>query len=332
MFSPLRNRLGILGAISLVAIFALALAASASAAKNAGLTKKQKQQVEALIKKKAGSGPQGPVGPQGPAGPKGDKGDNGSQGPVGPKGATGPQGPTGLLGPQGPVGPTGPTGPEGAASTVPGPQGPTGPEGTGATGPTGPTGPAGGPVGPTGPTGPEGPAGEGGGLPDVLTGVWSVDGELGFAEGTTKVSEEPIPLQVSISYLKKVEPAPDLVYVLPGGLQASLIDPETGTSIENGNLETVIEPRCGTGTVANPQAEPGNLCVFAETEEEIKTAGFEVKEDLSGFEPNPLWASPDPESGAVIPFVLKESLPFNEPIDSEGGYAKGSWAVNTEAP
>jgi hypothetical protein len=42
---------------------------------------------------------------------------------------------------------------------------------------------------------------------------------------------------------------------------------------------------------------------------------------------SPLWKSPDPESGAIVPFALTEEfLGFEKP----GGYANGSWAVNTE--
>jgi hypothetical protein len=80
--------------------------------------------------------------------------------------------------------------------------GPTGATGPGGSGPTGPTGPQ----GDKGATGATGPAGEGGGLPDVMTGVWAVDGEVGVEEGET-------PMQASISYMQEIEPAPDLVYV-----------------------------------------------------------------------------------------------------------------------
>lgn len=334
MFSPLRNRMGSLGAISTIAlIFALTLpgsafaadqGASASAKKQSGLTKKQKQQVESLIKKKAGSGPQGPVGAQGPAGPAGPKGDKGDKGDTGNQGAA-----STVPGPQGPVGPTGPTGPQGAASTVPGPQGPTGPTGpagTGATGPIGPQGPTGPSGGPTGPTGPEGPPGEGGGLPDTLTGVWTVDGEVGEAEGAVKP-------QVSISYLAAIEPAPDLVYVVGplgeaafGGEEVALVvDTENGKLIEPVEGGAAIEARCPGNDPANPEAEPGNLCVFADTEEEIVPA--DVLPLVSGGELSS-WTSPDPESGAVIPFTFKDTEIFG--LNSPGGFAKGSWAVTAE--
>jgi collagen triple helix repeat protein len=373
--------------------------AGTSAKKNAGLTKKQKQQVLALIKANAGSGPQGPVGPTGPTGPPGPKGAPGSLGPEGPTGPQGAQGQPGQPGQPGTTGPTGaqgqpgqpgqpgttgptgaqgqpgqpgqpgttgPTGPEGAGTTGPtgppgldgatgptgptgpfgGPPGPTGPAGpTGATGPegagtTGPTGP-GGPVGPTGPTGPEGagttgptgpggptgptgPTGEGG-LPPVLIGTWSVDGEVGEEE---KGATGEVPRQASISYLEKIEPSPDVVYIFPGGASASVIDPQEGKVLESGGPE-LIESRCGIGAASGgPNAQPGNLCLFASLVKTIKEAGFKLNFQTFEFDPNPLWISPDPEGGVVVPFVLKEA--FSPPINSSGGYARGSWAVNNE--
>jgi hypothetical protein len=335
--------------------------ASAKKSKQPGLNKKQKQQVEAMIKN-AGGGPQGPVGPTGPTGPPGPQGVAGKTGPEGPTGPAGPpgQGATGPTGPQGvagTTGPTGPTGPEGAGTTGPtgpqgvagvtGPTGPTGPEGAGTTGPTGPrgaTGPAGGPTGPTGPqgvagttgptgptgpegagttgpTGPTGPTGEGGGLPDVLTGVWSVNGEKG------EEAEGSIPLQAAFSYLESLGSMPDLVYCLEGASTANVIDTSTGTLITNlGCSGEEIEPFCGTGTPANPDAEPGYICVFADTEEELFLADF-LK--LLSAEPSPFWISPNPEGGAmaalsVVNFFSEEPTP--------GGYAKGTWALNRIPP
>lgn len=358
MFSLLRNRLGLPSAIASVALlFALGFSSSALAAAGdrasssatKGLNAKQKKQVAAIAKKLVGSGPQGPVGPQGPKGDSGAKGDNGSPGakgatgsqgpagPAGPKGATGAQGAASTVpGPQGPEGPTGPAGPQGAASTVPGPQGPVGATGpAGPAGPEGPTGPKGatGPSGgPTGPTGPEGPPGEGGGLPSTLTGVWSADGEVGDEE--LGASGE-IPIQASISYLAKVEPAPEVVYIssptegslfeIFGSAHGFVVDPANGTPTAQLE-ESEIATFCGSGTATNPEAEPGNLCVFAQKEEGIRIADFN---QLGLEQPAPHWVSPDPESGAIIPFVLNEKVSFL-PFESPGGYANGSWALNTE--
>jgi Collagen triple helix repeat (20 copies) len=172
--------------------------------------------------------------------------------------------------------------------------------------------------------------GGGGGLPSVLTGVWSVDGELGVEEGE-------VPIQASLSYLQSVSPAPDLVYVgAPGwalfesqGLAAIVVDTETGSAVGFAVGPSEVEGFCGSGTVSSPSAEPGYLCVFAELEEEIQPDALNA---LIGFEePAPTWVSPAPQTGAVVPFTLsEESGPLSVPLESPGGYAKGSWAVNTE--
>jgi len=112
MLSPLRNRFGIPGVISVIAlVFAMfggAYAASnsgdggASASakrhhkkKQGGLNAKQKKQVKSIAKSYQGSGPAGAAGPQGPAGANGSdgaKGDAGAQGKGGPQGEPGPEG------------------------------------------------------------------------------------------------------------------------------------------------------------------------------------------------------------------------------------------------
>jgi hypothetical protein len=370
-FSPLRNRLGLLSAISSIALLcALALSANAPAAdsasasakkSNQGLSKKQKQQVEALIKQKAGSGPQGPVGPQGPQGPKGDKGDKGAQGTAGAKGATGKQGIQGIQGPagtpgaagakgatgatgdDGPQGPagtngtngakgatgaTGEQGPPGGSTGVTGPQGPVGPTGaTGSTGAEGLTGPQGPPGGATGATGATGPAGEGGGFPDVLTGVWAVDGEIGWDEEAEEGTNGENPLQDSISYLAPIEPAPEVVYLQPGGSEGFKVNPATGAGQFIGSGE--IGPLCGAGTAAAPTAEPGFLCVFAD---QVNGLLLGDVGKLFQAEPGPSWISPDPESGAIVPFVLREPIfeGLLGPNTAAAGFANGSWAVNTE--
>jgi hypothetical protein len=106
MNSALRNRFGVPGVISVIAlVFAMlggAYAASnqggkglAGTSKQAPLNGKQKREVNKIAKKYQGAGP---TGPQGPAG---------SNGAQGPKGATGAAGAAGSPGPEGPTGPTG---------------------------------------------------------------------------------------------------------------------------------------------------------------------------------------------------------------------------------
>jgi len=140
MFSTLRNRFGIPGVISVIALV-FALIGGAWAASGSG----------GHGKATASAGKRGPRGPRGPAGPAG------AQGPAGPQGAAGANGKDGGAGAQGPTGPTGATGEKGANGLK------------GSSGATGPTGP-------TGDTGPEGsPWTDGGTLPSGETeaGVWA---------------------------------------------------------------------------------------------------------------------------------------------------------------
>lgn len=365
MFSKMHNKLGTAGLVVAIVALVFAMVGGAYAAQQA-LNGKQKKEVEKIAKKYAGKqGPQGPQGPAGPAGPmgvqgaKGDPGVDGQQGltgSTGKTGATGVSGATGLVGPTGAtglpgsLGATGPTGPKGATGdSVAGPTGPTGATGapgpaggptgpTGSQGPTGATGPGGsGPTGATGATGPigaTGPPGEGGGggLEYPLTGVWSVDGEVGEEEaGATG----EVPRFISINYLQTLNPAPEIVYVgAPGwalgafNALAVQVDPATGlaTGPEGGAIVTQeqLEAVCGTGTVASPEAEEGNLCVFAEVEEGIRVA---EQQTLVFSESATNWISPSPENGALIPFTLKETPSFLPAIESPGGFARGSWAL-----
>jgi hypothetical protein len=129
MFSPLRNRFGIPGVISIIAlVFAMAGGAFAAKSLNSGGSKATASATQ--------------KGPRGPRGPRGKRGPTGPTGPQGPAGAKGDTGAPGANGANGAAGPTGPTGTNGAPGAV-GPTGPTGPEGIGTPGATGPTGPTG---------------------------------------------------------------------------------------------------------------------------------------------------------------------------------------------
>jgi hypothetical protein len=44
-------------------------------------------------------------------------------------------------------------------------------------------------------------------------------------------------------------------------------------------------------------------------------------------EPSELWQSPSPENGTIVPFTLED---IEGLFESTGGFARGSWAVNTE--
>jgi collagen triple helix repeat protein len=115
MFSPLRNRFGIPGVISVIALV-FAMMGGAYAASNDGGGGKATASAKA---KKGPRGPKGATGPAGPTGPAGATGPAGPAGPAGPKGDTGakgdtgPQGKEGEEGEEGPEGPAGPTCPSG---------------------------------------------------------------------------------------------------------------------------------------------------------------------------------------------------------------------------
>ena len=90
MLSPLRNRFGIPGVISVIALV-FAMLGGAYAASNDGGS-------GASASAKAKKGPRGPRGPKGPAGAQGPAGPAGPQGPAGTDGKNGAPGPAGAAG------------------------------------------------------------------------------------------------------------------------------------------------------------------------------------------------------------------------------------------
>jgi hypothetical protein len=108
MLSPLRNRFGIPGVISVIALV-FAMLGGAYAANHSGGGK-------ATVSAKAKKGPRGPKGATGPAGPTGPAGANGKDGAAG---AIGPAGPQGAAGPAGSAGPAGAKGKSVTATPIP---------------------------------------------------------------------------------------------------------------------------------------------------------------------------------------------------------------------
>ena len=187
-----------------------------------------------------------------------------------------------LQGKRGAVGPVG----------APGPQGPVGLRGeAGAPGVAGKEGPAG--------TGKEGPAGKegspwtaGGTLPSGKTeqGQWAISGSAAEHEIRYVAVSYPIPLSV--------EPV------------AHLIGPGEGAG-ELKEASAIKSGECG-GTVAEPSAGPGNLCIFAK-----------VFTNLTGF---PFNAVQNAETGS--PGAGKAGAYLNL-ITLEAGAASGfgTWVV-----
>jgi hypothetical protein len=162
------------------------------------------------------------------------------------------------------------------------------PGAAGATGPAGPGGAPGGPgpAGKAGGPGPEGPEGSpwtaGGTLPSgrTLKGEWNAD----------SVTVAPFTaLHTAISYALSLSSAPTVHYVKVG--EAS----PTG---------------CTGGTVANPAAEKGNLCIYAAVEE-----------------PGVVGISPEAGLDPLVGFSL-----FAASTAPAGEFASfnGTWAVTAE--
>lgn len=200
MFS-LRNRFGIPGVISVVALV-FAMVGGAFAAKNVGGSGDPQATAAA---KKVLRGPRGPRGLQGPTGPQGTAGQPGANGKDGSAGATGPTGPAGPTGPEGPEGPEGAEGAEGSPWTA------------------------------------------GGTLPPgaMETGSW------GFGPDAGQTSSGPlnVPMSLPIPLEKPIEVFDGKVHAIP---------------VDNSETEAdESEPPAGcAGSVADPEAEAGHLCIF----------------------------------------------------------------------
>ena len=234
MFSPLRNRFGIPGVISVIALV-FAMFGGAYAATNSG--------------GKATSSAKAKKGPRGPRGPKGDTGPVGPAGPAGAKGDTGANGSNGSPGADGksvtgvPIAAGGACGPgvTGFAYTL---NGVTTNVCNGKNGTNGQTG-----FTSTLPPGkPE-------------TGAWAF-GELVAGEG----GEFPQVVRVPISFA--IPLTEDLV-----GEECNTNPPSSSCHVHYINAEgkeqinavTAIEPSVAgacLGTAKEPTAAPGNLCVY----------------------------------------------------------------------
>jgi Collagen triple helix repeat (20 copies) len=149
------------------------------------------------------------------------------------------KGQPGLAGPQGPQGAAGPAGPQGSEGKV----GTAGIEGS---------------IGKEGPEGKGGKEGSpwtaGGALPSgkTLKGEWNATGNAA-GEGNS--------FENSVSYALPLVVGPTTHYIRPGEGQN-----------EAKEAAAIKEGKC-KGSVEEPGAAPGNLCVFAKQEENSKTVG-----------------------------------------------------------
>jgi len=209
------------------------------------------------------------------------------KGPRGPKGATGPAGPAGAQGPAGPAGAKGDAGANGSNGGV----GPTGP--TGAAGAKGTAGAA----GATGPTGATGFSGFTETLPPgkTETGVWAVS-----------VFDIPNQAEVyaPISFNIPLKDASSEAFVLNKAETAQ----GEGPGFEAG---------C-TGSVAEPTAPEGILCVY--TDEEVANESTLISSTLFGEQVGYR------TSGTTL-------VVFGEGPENGASFSgRGSWAVTAPTP
>jgi Collagen triple helix repeat (20 copies) len=193
---------------------------------------------------------------------------------------------------------------------------------TGAAGPAGPQGPGGaqGPGGGQGPQGPAGPKGEPGAKGEK--GLQGEKGTTGFAEFLPSGKSER-----GVWSAAGTATAANQVFVgtisfpipLPAGLPSAntnWIGPKEGEGEESQN-KTLIPAHC-KGTVANPQAVPGNLCVFARTFRNAKEPAVGLNEFV---DPRDFTATTAGPEGTVLDFSSEaEGLMF----------ADGDWVVTAE--
>jgi hypothetical protein len=209
------------------------------------------------------------------------------------------KGKPGANGAQGPAGSAGATGPAGA----PGPAGGPGPAGAGAAGPAGPAGAAGvaGPPGPFVKTLPKGA---------TLTGDWSLS--------QLTSSETFVSTGVSFGIPLAEAPVPRLVRA--DAKELAVI----------GGAVTEVTPTNCLGSVAEPKANPGNLCVYLH--KEAGSAG-------SAGSPSPAicaLASGSPEAECALGLLLEkwgaDRSGFGVAAFVKEGLVEmeGTWAVTAE--
>jgi len=239
MLSPLRNRFGIPGVISVVALV-FAMLGGAYAANNAsdnGATASAKKKAKKGPRgPKGATGPAGPAGPAGPQGPAGAKGDNGGNGAAGDKGATGANGAAGQSVTTAAEPPFGNCGDE---------------EGVKLTSASGTSYVCNGAEGAAGPTGE--PWTAGGTLPPnaTQTGTWVLGDDSPVVPPGFNVSVIPFPIPL-----------------------ANPLDGSHATYIgltDGGETPLPVPAQCddpthpGAPSAQNPEADSGHLCVFAES-------------------------------------------------------------------
>ncbi len=295
MLSPLRNRFGIPGVISVIALVFAMLGGAYAASENGGsgdasASAKAKKGPPGKRGKPGPPGPAGPAGPAGSAGAKGDTGAKGDKGDTGNTGAAGTNGKTVLSGTPTPTVAVGALGDfyiETDVNKIYGPKAASGANGGWGAG--------------TDLKGPEGPEGSpwtaGGTLPpgETETGAWSItNSTMGSMDSTGAVSF-PIPLE---------EPGNE------------------GSAFGFNQAETENEEFTANcpGSLAEPQAEPGFLCVY--TQFEALSHGFGGFVEARNFEGD---FGAYGTTGAILHGAFLEGSLEEEKVAKVESY--GTWAV-----
>jgi hypothetical protein len=291
MLSPLRNRFGIPGVISVIALVFAMLGGAYAASDNAGSGK------ATASAKKGPRGPRGPKGPKGPAGPSG---------PAGPAGAKGDTGAAGSNGSNGTNGAPGAPGKSVNASEIPAEE-PECEERGGAmiepdegadveicNGDAGSPWTAGGtlPVGST------------------ETGAWSGEYSAGFRYASSISFAVPLasPLIGTGCFFPIDEANCNVHYINPAGKEV-LIDEEEA-------FHEVTSTKC-LGTTASPKATSGELCVYAGS---VSASGLITSSAIG----NPSAAVPAGSPAAIGAAVSGAVVAVSA---SGTGRAIGTWAV-----
>jgi collagen triple helix repeat protein len=294
MLSPLRNRFGIPGVISVIALV-FAMLGGAYAASNSG-----SGDSKASASAKAKKGPRGPRGPRGAAGPAGL---TGPQGAAGAKGADGAAGLDGLDGEDGKDGKNGTNGVNGVN------------------------------VANTEFSGVEGPCSEGGSKLVGSATTYACNGEKGVQgdEGNPWTDLGTLPPGETETGAWAMGPVPKVSCVTPDGCTTTveaknssfaepLIAPISfpiplAQNLSEANTHYVkagegAPAGCTGGSVEEPKADPGHVCVYALQEAAI---GFMTLGPAAGNS----FAFNSSKAGVVVVGLLWE----------EGAQARGTWAV-----
>ncbi len=282
MFSTLRMKFGIPGVISVIAlVFAMFGGAYAASNNSSGSGK-------ATASAKAKKGPRGPKGATGPAGPGGAAGPAGANGKDGANGTNGSNGAPGAPGKSVTVTevPTEEAECEGRGGAI------VEREGAGS--------------GTEVCAGKEGsPWTAGGTLPSekTETGAWSI-GNITAGAAPTMALTINSPISFAIPLAAELDET-HIHYVNTSGKEV-----HGATEIEPVECENAANP--GAASAANPEAKPGNLCVFAAKEEEAKSKDADITRAASEFG----------ETGASTAGAL-----VGIHVQGAGAEANGTWAV-----